>query len=84
MFSDIEKQDIAAKVQKLLRSTGHGELPKQGEVNFILHVDGEEEWSWANIVNNSRCIAMLPERVKIPDDLLKNMSVDTEQIGGGV
>ncbi len=51
MFSIREKQLIAASVQKILRDTGHPELPK-GEISFLLHVDGAERCSWADIQNN--------------------------------
>lgn len=51
MFSVREKRDIADKVQKILRDTGHPELPK-GEIEFSLHVRGAQEWSWADIKNN--------------------------------
>ncbi len=51
MFSVQQKRDISDAVQKVLRDTGHPELPK-GEVSFHLHVDGAESWSWADIKNN--------------------------------
>ena len=52
MFSPKLKSLIAEHVQSLLQSLDHHELP-EGEINFILHVDGKESWSWANIRNNS-------------------------------
>lgn len=52
MFSYRQKQEIAEKIQEILRETGHPELPK-GEIQFNLHVDGAESWSWADIRNNS-------------------------------
>ncbi len=51
MFSVRQKQLIAEKVQSILRDTNHPELPK-GEIKFTLHVDGAEDWSWADIQNN--------------------------------
>ena len=51
MFSVRQKREIAEKVQAVLRETGHPELP-EGEINFHLHVDGAEGWSWADIKNN--------------------------------
>jgi hypothetical protein len=51
MFSVRQKREIADAVQKILRETGHPELP-QGEIAFHLHVDGAESWSWAGIRNN--------------------------------
>jgi hypothetical protein len=51
MFSLKQKQEIAEKVQQILRETNHPELPK-GEIAFQLHVDGAESWCWADIRNN--------------------------------
>jgi hypothetical protein len=47
MFSVRQKREISDAVQKILKSTGHPELP-DGEINFLLHVDGAESWSWAD------------------------------------
>ena len=52
MFSVRQKREISEKVQQILRGTQHPELPK-GEIQFHLHVDGAESWSWADIKNNS-------------------------------
>jgi hypothetical protein len=51
MFSVQQKRDIADAVQAVLRATNHPELPT-GEIQFSLHVDGAESWSWADIQNN--------------------------------
>ena len=51
MFSVRQKREIADAVQAILRATNHPELPK-GEIQFHLHVDGAESWSWADIRNN--------------------------------
>lgn len=51
MFSTQQKHKIAEAVQKILRETGHPELPA-GEIQFSLHVVGAEDWSWADIQNN--------------------------------
>lgn len=51
MFSVHEKRQIAETVQEILRATAHPELP-QTEIQFSLHVDGAESWSWADISNN--------------------------------
>jgi hypothetical protein len=53
MFNARQKQEIARKVQEALRATGNAELPK-GEIRFNLYVDGEQAWSWSNIVDNGR------------------------------
>jgi len=53
MFSVNQKRQISSAIQEILKGTNHPELPK-GEVNFHLHVDGAESWSWADIKNNSQ------------------------------
>ncbi len=52
MFSVRQKQDIADKIQKILRDTNHPELP-EGEIQFHIHILGAENWSWADISNNT-------------------------------
>lgn len=52
MFSLRQKRNISDAVQKILRDTNHPELPI-GEIRFLLHIDGVEPWSWADIKNNS-------------------------------
>lgn len=51
MFSVQQKRAISEAVQKILRDTNHPELPDT-EIQFHLHVDGAESWSWADIKNN--------------------------------
>jgi hypothetical protein len=51
MFSIAQKRYIANEVQRILRDTGHPELPT-GEIQFHLHVHGAAAWSWADIRNN--------------------------------
>jgi len=51
MFSTQQKREISEAVQKILKDTKHPELP-ESEVSFILHVNGAEPWSWADIKNN--------------------------------
>lgn len=51
MFSVQQKRQISEAVQRILRKTNHPELP-EGEISFLLHVDGAESWSWADIRNN--------------------------------
>lgn len=51
MFSVRQKREVSDKVQQILRETNHPELP-EGEISFLLHVDGAESWSWADIRNN--------------------------------
>ena len=59
---------IADEVQKILKQVKDSELSK-GEIPFILHIDGAEIWSWANIRNNR-------DRDKaVPDVLIQNLTV---------
>lgn len=46
-----QKQKIAAKIEKLLLSFNHPEMPTDKPV-FKLHIDGKESWSWADIEPN--------------------------------
>lgn len=55
MFSVKQKRYIAEAVEQILRDTNHPELP-QDEINFLLHVDGAEPWSYADIRNNSAIV----------------------------
>ena len=67
MFSRQQKREISMRVQAILQSTADEELP-DGEIQFILHVDGEDAWSWANIRNNSA------RDLPVPNVLIQNMS----------
>lgn len=51
MFSVRQKREISEAVQKILRDTNHPELP-EGEIRFLLHVEGATLASWADIRNN--------------------------------
>lgn len=51
MFSVAEKRQIAAKIEELLLSLNHPEMPKE-KPKFKLHVNGKENWSWADIDPN--------------------------------
>ena len=51
MFSVRQKREISKQVQRLLRETGHPELP-EGNIHFTLRVEGAEPWSWAEIKDN--------------------------------
>lgn len=52
MFSVRQKRIIANRIRLLLLEIGHPELPKEGPIEFHLHVKGAEPWSWADIKNN--------------------------------
>ena len=73
MFSVQQKRDISDAIQKILRATNHPELPKEGEINFQLHVNGAELWSFADILNNDAVDNPLPNphnelMAEIPED----------------
>jgi len=51
MFSMKQKQHIAEKVEELLLSFSHPEMPTE-KPDFFLRVNGKEEWSWAEIKPN--------------------------------
>jgi hypothetical protein len=55
MFSIRQKREISEKVQKILRETNHPELPET-EIQFNLHIEGKEVWSWADIRNNGAVV----------------------------
>ncbi len=51
MFSMEEKKQIAKKLEELLLSFNHPEMPKEKPM-FHLRIDGKESWSWAEIQPN--------------------------------
>jgi len=51
MFSVKEKQFIAKEIEKLLLSLKHPEMPNE-KLIFTLRVEGEEDWSFAEIKPN--------------------------------
>lgn len=46
-----EKQKIAETIEKMLLELKHPEMPKE-KPKFKLHVDGKENWSFADIEPN--------------------------------
>lgn len=68
MLSIKAKQEISERIQVLLHEIVDDELPI-GEIQFILHVDGKESWSWTNIRNLSA------KNNSVPNDIIKNLSV---------
>lgn len=66
MLSTKQKQEISIKVQNILQGIVDDELPK-GEIHFILHIDGAEPWSWANIRN------MSDKDLNVPFSLVRNI-----------
>lgn len=51
MFSLQQKKEIAQKVEEILLSYNHPEMPKEKPM-FKLKVNGKEDWSWADITPN--------------------------------
>lgn len=77
MFSMAEKQEIAAKVEALLLSLEHPEMPKE-KPNFRLIVEGAEPcWSTADILPNWRFSESNPPGVnpwnEVARDVLKSL-----------
>ena len=51
MFSLKEKQYIASRIEELLLSLKHPEMPTKNP-DFTLRVEGKADWSWAEIRPN--------------------------------
>jgi len=51
MFSIKEKRYIAGVIEKVILELKHPEMPEE-KPNFLLHINGKEEWSWADIEPN--------------------------------
>jgi len=51
MFSQKQKREISQKIEEILLSYKHPEMPTE-KPKFRLHVDGSEAWSWADIEPN--------------------------------
>lgn len=60
MFSSNQKKLIAQKIEELLLSCNHPEMPKE-KPEFFLHVKGKESWSWADIEPNHHFDERSPE-----------------------
>jgi hypothetical protein len=52
MFSRAEKQRIAKVVEEVIREIDHPEMDNEN-IRFLLHVQGREDWSYADIRENS-------------------------------
>lgn len=62
MFSVKQKQEIAGKIEKILLELNHPEMPKEKPV-FELHIEGTEQWSWADIEPNWKYTEINPPSV---------------------
>lgn len=53
MFSAKEKAQIAEIIEKTIRELNHPEMDNSN-IQFQLHIQGKESWSYANIHENSK------------------------------
>ena len=51
MFSVKEKQYLSSVLEEAILKLNHPEMPKE-KINFFIHVDGAESWSFADITPN--------------------------------
>ena len=51
MFSVKEKQYISQVIERTILELKHPEMPKEKPI-FKLHINGKEDWSWADIEPN--------------------------------
>ncbi len=56
MFSVRQKREISDEIQVILKKINHPELP-DGEIEFLIRVEGAEKWSWAEIRNNGAVLS---------------------------
>ena len=71
MLSGEMKREIAEFIQELLQDVDDPEMAR-GEISFLLHIDGNEISSWANIRN------VRERHIPAPENLCKNMSLSRE------
>lgn len=64
MFISEVKQDIAQRVQEILEEyLDHYEM-QGAPIKFILHVDGNDPLSWANIQESADAWRQVPESLR--------------------
>lgn len=51
MFTVKEKQHLAEVIEKAILELKHPEMPEE-KPKFKIHIDGKENWSWADIEPN--------------------------------
>ena len=83
MFSSKQKQLIAQKVEELLLSLNHPEMPET-RPEFKLHVDGKEDWSYADIEPNwkfeGRPISINPFNEEMAKTMYSCVTIDNKKI----
>ncbi len=72
MFSVKEKQFLATEIEKLLLSMEHPEMPKN-KPNFKLHIEGKENWSWADIEPNWKFDIDNPPKVNPFNEVVRDI-----------
>jgi hypothetical protein len=75
MFSLNQKQFIAGEIEKILLGLNHPEMPLE-KPKFTLHVDGKEEWSWADINPNWTYGPDNPPGVNVFNELIATSKED--------
>ena len=78
MFSMTEKQKIAAVIEGLLLGLKHPEMPIE-KPKFKLHVDGKEDWSWADIEPNWAFDENNPPKVNIFNEIISKKEKVNEE-----
>lgn len=78
MFSMKQKQEIAKKVEEILLSFNHPEMPKE-KPEFKLSVYGKENWSWAEIDPNWAYEDIKPDINPHNERVAEEMEKETEK-----
>jgi len=81
MFSLKEKQLIADKIEGLLLSLDHPEMPKD-KPKFKLYVAGKEAWSWAEIKPNWAFTPENPPEINPWNEIARDLMEKTTDGGG--
>lgn len=79
MFSVKEKQYIALEIEKLLLGLNHPEMPNE-KPKFKLHVDGKEDWSWADIEPNWKYGVDNPPNTNLFNEIARNIMPPKENL----
>lgn len=69
MLSNAIKQELSELIQEFLQDIDDHELP-EGEISFLLHIDGRQRHSWANIRNMSE------KHIDPPTNLCLNLRLE--------
>lgn len=72
MFSVKEKRYIASVIERALLELNHPEMPKE-KLKFKLHIDGKEDWSWADIEPNWKYDIDNPPNINLFNELSRDI-----------